>query len=261
VITTNTISNNAGWPPGSWYAVNGWMVWAMGELDGTVTGARGYAWDEFLRNTLAAHAVAFPDHWDGVISIDDACAAFYATAPEKCGIGLTSAYDTQIMHQPAYSLFDTLHLAGITSTGAGYQVVPHLPMDTFDVRFPLVGVAQQPGMLRGYVRPERAATLTMEVAAPPGVDPQSALVWVDGALVQHSTAGDRIRFTLQARAGTPADWAVTATASGALGQSVIPPPNTSRPVADATVTALGALLVLARRRRRRQRAATVQLTG
>src|SRR6266704_5621605 len=77
------------------------MTWALAALDGVVPDAASYAWDEFVRNTLRAHADAFPDHWDGVISVDDVCAAYYAPAPESCGIGLTSDYNTQILHQPA----------------------------------------------------------------------------------------------------------------------------------------------------------------
>ena len=48
---------------GVWYDVNGWLTWALASLDGTVPHAAGYAWSEYTRNTLAAHARAFPHHW------------------------------------------------------------------------------------------------------------------------------------------------------------------------------------------------------
>ncbi|MGI8609279.1 MAG: GH36-type glycosyl hydrolase domain-containing protein [Candidatus Dormibacteria bacterium] len=218
-VTTGTVSNNVGWPPGGWFAVNGWMVWAIGELDGLVPDARLHAWDEFTRNTLHAHAVAYPDHWDGLISVDDSCSSFYAPKPQTCGIGLTSAYNTQIMHQPAYTLFDTIHLAGVTPTGAGMQVVPHLPMDTFEVRFPLVGVAQQPGLLRGYLRPVAAGTLTMDVALPPGVTADRAVSWANGAIVSHVMRGSLIEFQLPASAGMAGDWAISDAGSTIPGTS------------------------------------------
>ncbi|MGH7822473.1 MAG: GH36-type glycosyl hydrolase domain-containing protein, partial [Candidatus Binatia bacterium] len=63
----NSGSNNAVWVGGVWYALNGPLVWALGTLDDLLPSARAYAWDELLRNTLAAHASAFPNHWDGVI--------------------------------------------------------------------------------------------------------------------------------------------------------------------------------------------------
>ena len=55
-------------PGGVWFDVNGWLTWALSELDGVVPHARRYAWDEYTRNTLAAHTRAFPDHWNGTIS-------------------------------------------------------------------------------------------------------------------------------------------------------------------------------------------------
>lgn len=86
---------------GSWYAVDGWLTWALGELDGKVPGARSLAFSELERNTLAAHAHAYPRHWDGTISVDDVCDAFHPPTPMDCGAGPTTAYVGQIMHQPA----------------------------------------------------------------------------------------------------------------------------------------------------------------
>ena len=80
-IGTRRRTNNAVYVGGAWYAVNGWLTWALGELDGVVPDAREYALDELERNTLAAHATAYPDHWAGVISVDDACNAHYEADP------------------------------------------------------------------------------------------------------------------------------------------------------------------------------------
>ena len=44
---------------------------------------------------------------------------------------------------------DAIHLAGIGSEQDGYEVKPHLPMSTFQLRFPQVGLAQQDGLIRG----------------------------------------------------------------------------------------------------------------
>ena len=198
------VNGSTEWPGGSWYAVDGWWTWALGAL-----GRSADAWDEYLRNTLAAHATAFPDHWDGVISVDDVCNSYYTSTPEKCGIGLTTAYDTQIMHQPAYALFDLLKLAGIDTTASGYRIVPRLPQRTFSVRLPDVGVAQKTGVIRGYLRAQRTGQITIDVAPPPGVDPSEAVTWANGRAVAHTVAGGLLRFTLPTSAGRPADWAVS----------------------------------------------------
>ena len=98
---------------GAWYAINGWLTWALGDLEGVVPRAREYAFDEFLRNTLTAHARAYPRRWNGVISVDDVCHAHYASDPSRCGIGIFGGWNTQIMHQPSWSLFAALKLAGL----------------------------------------------------------------------------------------------------------------------------------------------------
>jgi hypothetical protein len=208
------LNNSREFPGGAWFALNGQMTWALARLDGVVPEAATYAWDEFTRNTLATHATAFPGHWDGVISVDDECASYYQSPPSGCGIGLATGanvvngYDTQIMHQPAYSLFDLLSLAGVEATGDGYEVVPHLPMATFDIRLPQVGVAQQNGLIRGYLSTS-GGSVTMRVAPPPGVAPADAVAYAGGSQVPDTVVGGLVQFTLATKAGRPADWAVS----------------------------------------------------
>jgi hypothetical protein len=136
--------------------------------------------------------------------------------------------------------------------------VPHLPMSVFDVRFPLAGVAEQPGVIRGYVRPERAATLTMDVEAPAGIDPASAVAWVDGRAVSHTIAAGLVRFTLDAKAATAADWAITGPGTETLGTGTPPLPGTAPRPTGATAAALAVACALtaagwSRRRRARER--------
>jgi glycosyl transferase family 36/glycosyl hydrolase family 36 len=208
------LNNSRGFPGGAWFALNGQLTWALARLEGVVPEATQLAWDEFLRNTLAAHATAFPEHWDGLISIDDECASYFQSSPSGCGIGLATGagaangYDTQIMHQPAYSMFDLLKLAGVEATADGYEVVPHLPMGTFDVRFPQIGVAEQSGLIRGYVTTS-GGSVTMRVAPPPGVSPQAAKTFAGRRKVAHTVVAGLVQFTLPTSGGAPADWAVS----------------------------------------------------
>jgi hypothetical protein len=194
---------HAAFPGGSWYALDGWLAWALGTLDHEVRGATSYAFSEFARNTLAAHAAAFPNSWDGVLSVDDACYAWYATHPDRCGVGLTTAYDTQIMHQPAWGLYDAIMLAGVTPIADGYTIDPHVPMTRFSLRLPDVGVAREAGGLRGYVRVAHGGVLRMRVAAPRG-----SVAFVAGHRVDSTRRHGMLVFGLPARAGRAADWAV-----------------------------------------------------
>ena len=159
-------SGAAVFPGGSWYAVNGWLTWALGSLSGRVPGAREDAFSELTRNTLTAHAEAYPRHWDGIISVDDVCHASYSPTPAQCGIGLNGSYEGQIMHQPAWSLFDAIRLAGVTATADGYRIEPELPVRTFSLAFPDLGVAYSPARARGYIVAASSGAVMMHVAPP-----------------------------------------------------------------------------------------------
>jgi hypothetical protein len=195
--------NHAVFVGGQWFAVDGWLVWGLAHLDGIVPGARRYAFDEFQRNTLARRATVYPDHWNGIISVDDACRSWYSTDPADCGVGLSSSYDTQIMHQPAWSLLDIVKLAGVEPTASGYSVLPHLPLRRFEVRLPDVGVIAAPRRLSGYVRVGASGVLRMRVRALRG----RVAVRAAGRRVAFARAGGEVVFDLPARAGHPARWA------------------------------------------------------
>jgi hypothetical protein len=201
--------NGAVYVGGTWFAVNGWLTWALAELDGVVPNAAPYALDEFARNTLAAHATTFPDHWNGILSADDVCNSFHASEdPAKCGVGLSTGYQGQIMHQPAWSLFDATKLAGVEPTAAGYTFDPHLPASRFSLRFPDVGVTYERRRARGYVAVERGVRVSVRV--PPGVRPRAAVTWANGRRVRHTRRGGLVTFRLPAsRGGAAVDWAVT----------------------------------------------------
>ena len=67
---------------GVWFDVNGWLTWALAQLDGVVPGRRRATRGASTRATRSPRTpTPSRDHWDGTISIDDACNAFYAHAP------------------------------------------------------------------------------------------------------------------------------------------------------------------------------------
>ncbi len=202
--------NHAVYVGGSWFAINGWLVWALAQLDGTVPHATDYAFDEFERNTLARRATVYPNHWNGIISVDDACRSWYSADPANCGVGLSTTYDTQIMHQPAWSLFDLTKLAGVEPDERGYSITPHLPMKHFSMRLPEIGVSSRRGMLRGYVTPLTTKKIRMRVARPPGPHGRRIVAYANGHRVRSRVRQGAVVFSLRARAGHAVDWAVRA---------------------------------------------------
>ena len=208
---TGVGDNNAVYVGGVWYALNGPLAWALGRLDGIVPSAADFALDELERNTLRAHAEAYPEYWNGVLNVDDACWSFYASDPGRCAIGSLvqlggSQTAGQITHQPAWSLFAALKLAGIEPTAAGFRIEPHLPLESWSLRLPLAGLSQQPGLLRGYVRPLADGPLRFEIQPRQG---RAAAVWVDGQRLSAGSSGEGgVSFTVNGHAGQALDWAI-----------------------------------------------------
>ncbi len=77
----STVAGADEWPGGVWYSLNGDLTWAYGTLQGEVPGAVDDAWWEFTRNTLAQHATAYPNAFDGIVNVDDVCDAYYSPTP------------------------------------------------------------------------------------------------------------------------------------------------------------------------------------
>ncbi|MFN8174447.1 MAG: hypothetical protein U0T02_05200 [Solirubrobacteraceae bacterium] len=205
--SNGTLAGAAAYPGGVWYDINGWLTWALARLDGRVRHAATYAWSEYTRNTLAAHATAYPRHWGGTISADDACNAFYSPHPSRCGVGLFRDYDGQVTEQPAWMVMNSINLAGVTPTERGYDVAPHLAR--FSLRLPRLGVAAGPGCVRGYMRPQRAGRLVLRVRAPAGARTGGVTTWARGRLVPHRAEGNMVVLALPSvPRGHAVDWAV-----------------------------------------------------
>jgi hypothetical protein len=143
-----------------------------------------------------------------VISVDDACNAHYASDPSRCGIGLFSGWNTQVMHQPSWGLFTALKLAGLDPTRDGYRIDPHLPTASFSLRMPDAGVEYARTHARGYVRPSGHERLRVSVSLPRALRRGSAAAFVDGRRVRATRAGGTLRFALRGRGGRLVDWAV-----------------------------------------------------
>jgi hypothetical protein len=210
VLAMSPVNGADEWPGGVWFDPNGWLTWALGTLQGVVPGAVNDAWSEYLRNTLANHATQFPDHWAGTVSVDDVCDAYYSPTPADCGNGLSSSYDGQITEQATWMEMDAIRLAGVTPVQDGYDIAPHLPMSTFTLRLPQVGVSSAPGLRRGYVVTQANATVVMHVAPPPDGAATHFQAFAGGQAVPSQVVGGQVVFTLPCHAGAPADWAVEA---------------------------------------------------
>jgi hypothetical protein len=202
-----SLTGSSQWPGGVWFDLNGHLTWAYASLDGKLPGARDLAWDEYTRNTLAKHAELYPDHWDGTISVDDVCHAFYGNHPESCGTGLSQTYAGQITEQPTWMVMGAIRLAGITPTERGFDIAPHLPFGEYSLRMPRIGIASESNRLRGYIRPSGNGPIELAVHVP--ADAKRVTAWAGTRKVDAVLEDGIARFTIPGRANRAGDWAVS----------------------------------------------------
>lgn len=201
--------NSAYYAGGVWFAFNGLLTMGLASYEGVVPDAGAYAWDELIRNTRARHADAYPDRWNGIISTDDVCAAYYSARPGTCGLSFPRRIAGQNTHQPAWEWLGAIKLIGVQPTVAGYRITPTLPLARASLALPGVGVRVAPGGIDGYVRPEAAGDFDLDVKLT-GDPHRTVVTTVDGRPVAHRVEGDRVTFAVRGtQAGQRRAWAVT----------------------------------------------------
>jgi len=208
----------AGWLGGtSWFDLNGWLTWSLASVDGEIPHAREYAWDEYLRNSLAQHATQFPNRWDGITSTDDTCVAYYGEDVSRCGLGFQETpgishmfdWEGQNCEEATWLVMNSIQLAGIASTQRGFTIFPHLPLDHFSLAFRRVGLEAGSRALRGYVRPVQGGDLVFRVHLSEEARGQFLDVRAGNQPVASRVDGDWVEFTLHVEADRRAVWSVS----------------------------------------------------
>ena len=116
------------------------------------------------------------------------------------------------MHQPAWSLFDAIRLAGVDPTAGGYTIDPELPFKDFSLALPDIGVRYRGSVARGYVVTEARGALTMEVQPPAG---RHWRVYGNGHVTAAAYRAGMLSFRLRLRPGRAATWEIKTLAHAA----------------------------------------------
>lgn len=176
-----------------------------------------YAWDKYLRNTLANHASQFAHRWNGITSTDNACVAYYGEDVSRCRLGYRGVpgapqlfdWEGQNCEQATWLVMNSIQLAGIASTESGFAIFPHLPLDRFSLAFPRVGLEVDRHALHAYVRTLRTGDLVFRVHLSDEARGEKLDVRVRGQRVASSVAGNWVQFTVHSEAGSRAEWSVS----------------------------------------------------
>jgi hypothetical protein len=178
-----------------WPAISGLLT------EGYARSSPERAFSHFARNTMVAHARAFPDQWFGIWSGPD---GLNGPAGDRPGEPWFSAatpmtdFPVQNNNQHAMPLLAAIRIAGVTATADGLVVDPKVPSRALTMRTALVDVRLRPRAdadgveLRVVYRPVSDRERLVRLVAPEGHVVASADV--DGAPVDVGSADRWVDF-------------------------------------------------------------------
>ncbi|MCC6648871.1 MAG: hypothetical protein IT374_25310 [Polyangiaceae bacterium] len=175
-----------------WPAISGLLTWGYARHD-PARAARHLA-----RNTLAAHAVTFPDHWVGIWSGPDGMHCTAGATPGQAWFSPVTPmtdFPVQNNNQHTLPLWAALKVAGVEASAAGLRLEARPGAQPFALRTALLDLDRRAGRAAGAYRP--LGPRRLEVQAPPGERVLTALV--DG--LPRAVPGGATSITLELPAG------------------------------------------------------------
>jgi hypothetical protein len=146
---------------GIWPSINGTLIWALALADPAM------AWDEWKKNSLAAHAQAYPEVWYGIWSGPDCYNSTLSRHPGQTmfagsSSGEKPAFDfgfnwtdfpVMNMHPHAWPLYTAVKLLGLEFHEAGLRLGPGPPLDQYEFTSTLLGFKKTATGYSGWYAP------------------------------------------------------------------------------------------------------------
>jgi hypothetical protein len=146
-----------------WPSLNQTLTWALMGVDPAL------AWEEWKRNSLACHADAYPDTWYGVWSGNDSYNSPLSQHPGGAAnepFFHGTDFPVLNLHSHACSLYSATKLVGLEFTGEGLNLNLTLPLESYSLDSPLVGVIKNQARMEGWYAPSRAGKWTVRITLP-----------------------------------------------------------------------------------------------
>lgn len=156
-----------------WPAISALLTWGYANAE------ENLAFDHLAKNTMAAHAVAFPDIWYGIWSGPDGLNGPGGDRPgESWYSPVTPMVDFPVMNNNQHSMpmLAALRVAGVDAISKGIRIAPRVPSKIFSLKTALLDVSQRGNTLSGTYRPLSGGNRIIDVRAPIGFFVESALL-------------------------------------------------------------------------------------
>ncbi|MCA9596109.1 MAG: hypothetical protein KC776_22495, partial [Myxococcales bacterium] len=144
-----------------WPAISAPLTWGYSLSDPE------RAWRHFTRNTMAAHAQAFPDVWYGIWSGPDGVSA-QSGRTWKSQVTPMTDFPVQNANAHAMPLFAAIRIAGVEAISSGVSITPREGTHPLALATRLVSVTIDHGRVSGSYRPSGSSARSLTLTAPPG---------------------------------------------------------------------------------------------
>ena len=193
---------------GVWPSLNQTLIWALAQVDPAM------AWDEWKKNSFARHADVYPDVWYGVWSGTDSYNSMLSKTPGET-VADQYFHGTEFpvlnLHAHACYLYSATKVLGVEFTESGVTLSPELPVDSYRLDSPLLGVIKKAaGHYEGWYAPSQPGTWSIEIKLPESVAKTISKVEVNGAVTAMKRLADgTIAITGSSDVQKPLRWALS----------------------------------------------------
>jgi hypothetical protein len=194
---------------GIWPAINALLTWGYGRS------RTDLARSSLLKNTLCAHAQAYPGIWYGIWTAPDSYNAPYAENPGETYYYFTPTADYPASNANAHAnpLLAALKLCGIEPTVHGFEIAPLLSDETLSMETPLISLRRNKNSLRCSYHPAQPLTepmLSFELKDPL-CDSASATLRCQGEVLPvEQVSSSTIRFSVPTQSSGALRWELQA---------------------------------------------------
>jgi hypothetical protein len=202
---------------GIWPSINGTLIWALALVDPAM------AWDEWKKNSLAAHAEAYPEVWYGIWSGPDSYNSTLSRYPGQTMFSSRSAGDrpsfdfgfnwtdfpVMNMHPHAWPLYTAAKLIGLEFHETGLTLGPGLPLDEYEFTSPLLGFKKTSKGYSGWYSPSSAGRWAIELRPSGAEAARFTRINVNGSTRPLRPTANSVRFSGSSSPGKPLRWALS----------------------------------------------------
>jgi hypothetical protein len=191
---------------GTWPVANAWLTEMYATSD------VGAGWSSFIRNSLTAHAKAYPELWYGIWTGPDSYnGPHHERAGEADAHAVTALTDYPALNAHIHTspLRALMGLVGVSGTPTGIRIDPRVPTETFHVVWPRLTLRSQPDAMSGTIKASADELIDVGVTVPGALREGELIVRVASEAVPYRREATAVWFALPVERDASVSWSIT----------------------------------------------------